>query len=132
MSTATGTTLHLRVLCSGIDWLLNRVFDRFPVVLGRDASCDGRVFEVGKGVQVSRFHARVDLTEGELFVTDLGSTNGTFVGGRRLLPRVPELLGRGPSIEFHLGSLRVIGWCAVASGHAAAPTSRAASRDGAR
>lgn len=33
---------------------------------------------------VSRIHAAVDCLEGNYFVTDLGSTNGTFVNGQRV------------------------------------------------
>lgn len=33
---------------------------------------------------VSRRHAHIFLRDGEVFVEDLGSTNGTFVGGKRL------------------------------------------------
>ena len=37
--------------------------------------------------KVSRRHARITLKNGEYFVEDLGSTNGTFVNrGKRLLP----------------------------------------------
>jgi pSer/pThr/pTyr-binding forkhead associated (FHA) protein len=37
--------------------------------------------------KVSRRHARISRRDGEYFVEDLGSTNGTFINrGRRLLP----------------------------------------------
>lgn len=35
---------------------------------------------------VSRYHARIDRVEEEFFITDLGSTNGTFLNGIRLMP----------------------------------------------
>jgi len=43
--------------------------------------------------KVSRRHARVTLRNGEYFVEDLGSTNGTFLNrGKRLLPGQPQPL----------------------------------------
>lgn len=42
---------------------------------------------------VSRVHARLDLVNGKnVYITDLGSTNGTVVGGTRLQPYQPHLL----------------------------------------
>ncbi len=43
--------------------------------------------------KVSRRHARVVLRNGEYFIEDLGSTNGTFLNrGKRLLPGQPQPL----------------------------------------
>lgn len=54
---------------------------------------------------VSREHARLHIDEGRLFVTDLGSTNGTFLGGKRLEPNTPQLIGKGD--ELLLGRLAI-------------------------
>ena len=51
-----------------------------PVTIGRDA---GQTL-VFADTQVSRFHARVSLVNGEVVVEDLGSTNGTFVHTERI------------------------------------------------
>jgi two-component system cell cycle response regulator len=56
------------------------VLARAPVVLGRDPSCD-LVLEVDN---VSRRHARVREDGERHLLEDLGSTNGTFVGGERV------------------------------------------------
>ena len=49
--------------------------------------------------KVSRRHARITLREGEYFVEDLGSTNGTFVNrGKRLTPGVRQVLNDGDEI----------------------------------
>ncbi len=51
------------------------------VVLGRDESCDLAIDDL----TVSRRHARIDIAGGgELSIVDLGSSNGTFVAGRRI------------------------------------------------
>lgn len=48
---------------------------------------------------VSRFHARIEWTEqGSLVVSDLGSSNGTFVNGRRL--EEPQSLSDGDRVRF--------------------------------
>ena len=62
--------------------------------------------------KVSRRHARITLRNGEYFVEDLGSTNGTFVNrGKRLPPGQPQLLRENDEIivgktflRFHIVS----------------------------
>jgi len=51
-----------------------------PTVLGSGERCD----HVLRDCCVSRCHARVGVEQGRVRVTDLGSTNGTFVNGRRV------------------------------------------------
>src|SRR5512135_3446550 len=76
------------------------------------ASPDGRVIEVRDGdivgrtavgkealeihEEISRRHARFDLSEGMWFIMDLGSSNGTFLEGQRLpsKERVPVRNGQ--------------------------------------
>ncbi len=61
--------------------------------------------------KVSRRHARITFREGQYFLEDLGSTNGTFVNrGKRLLPGRLQLLKDGDEIivgktflRFHVG-----------------------------
>jgi uncharacterized RDD family membrane protein YckC len=73
-------------------------------VIGRERDCD---LPLGDGT-VSRHHAAVGVEGGRVTVRDLGSSNGTFVNGRRLraeaelaagdrlrLGRVRLVLGRG-------------------------------------
>ncbi|MEQ8677595.1 MAG: FHA domain-containing protein [Aggregatilineales bacterium] len=52
---------------------------------------------------VSRIHARLDLDGDDLFLTDLDSTNGTFLADKRLEPEVSTPLQTGN--EFLLGRL---------------------------
>ncbi|MFW5696661.1 MAG: FHA domain-containing protein [Phototrophicaceae bacterium] len=54
---------------------------------------------------VSREHARLQVSDGQLIITDLGSTNGTFLAGERLEPNVPTTIQRGD--ELLLGRLAV-------------------------
>jgi pSer/pThr/pTyr-binding forkhead associated (FHA) protein len=49
--------------------------------------------------KVSRRHARIVYQNGQYFIEDLGSTNGTFVNrGRRLLPGHRQVLQNGDEI----------------------------------
>ncbi|BAT89120.1 hypothetical protein LR48_Vigan09g202800 [Vigna angularis] len=59
---------------------------------------------------VSGVHARIQKKEGNLLVTDLDSTNGTFINDKRLRPGVAATLSPGSSITFgdtHLAMFRV-------------------------
>jgi len=65
------------------------------VVIGRSRECDLRVSDGN----ASRRHAEVTQDGEAWLVTDLGSTNGTFVNrGRRLLPGAPQVLTDGDEI----------------------------------
>ena len=49
--------------------------------------------------KVSRRHARITFREGQYFLEDLGSTNGTFINrGRRLSPGTRQALNDGDEI----------------------------------
>ena len=49
---------------------------------------------------VSGAHAMIDLLDGKVMVTDLTSTNGTFIDGEELLPGVPTQLVVGGEVIF--------------------------------
>ncbi|MEW5721973.1 MAG: FHA domain-containing protein, partial [Thermodesulfobacteriota bacterium] len=69
--------------------------------LGRDYDNDF-VFEFPN---VSGHHCRILLEDGGLAIEDLGSTNGTYVNGRRLPPHRPTPVS--PGDEVTLGSYRL-------------------------
>lgn len=50
--------------------------------------------------RVSGHHAQLELRAAELWLTDLGSTNGTSLNGRRLAPQTPVKLSVGDQIDF--------------------------------
>lgn len=54
---------------------------------------------------VSREHVRLQLRDRRLYIIDLGSANGTFVGNQRLTPEEPHELHDGD--ELLLGRLPV-------------------------
>ncbi|BAY51189.1 ABC transporter ATP-binding protein [Thermostichus vulcanus NIES-2134] len=70
--------------------------DRQQVRIGRDPSND----MVLDHPVVSRFHARLYLQEGQWYLVDLESANGTFVNNRRLEPRKPVVLPTGALVRI--------------------------------
>lgn len=67
------------------------------------------VITIGNGAQsgivlgddsVSSAHARLEYDAGGWFLTDLGSTNGTYVEGVRLAPQIPTQLAYGSIVRF--------------------------------
>lgn len=81
------------------------------ILLGRcvppDAAPESIDFApVGAGEKgVSRQHALIRVDRGAVFVSDLESTNGTFLNGRRLQPHFQHLLVSGDVLR--LGALEI-------------------------
>jgi pSer/pThr/pTyr-binding forkhead associated (FHA) protein len=76
-----------------------------------DLEEDAIIGRVGAGVmldddEVSRYHAIVRVNDDDADITDLGSTNGTFVDGRRLSGRAG--LADGAVIRVGQTELRVV------------------------
>jgi hypothetical protein len=63
------------------------------VVLGRSDQADIPLDDP----YASEFHLRLNYREGRLVLTDLGSTNGTYVNGRRVTS--PVDLSRGDAVQ---------------------------------
>jgi len=81
------------------------------LVLGRLAGPDMPVphldltpFEAAEA-GVSREHIRLEVKDYSLYVTDLGSTNGTFLNGLRVIANQPRIVRDGD--EIRLGQLRL-------------------------
>ena len=89
-------------------WLVRN--DRaFPLaagenVIGRDPRCDVWVEASG----VSRRHACVDVGTETTTITDLDSSNGTFVGGERIAQ--PRILADGDVIELGAATVTFRAW----------------------
>lgn len=74
-----------------------------PVVLGRSQTCD---IAIAGNSALSRRHARLDPVG--LTLTDLGSANGTFVGGVRLAPQISMSLDIGTMFTLANEGFRVV------------------------
>lgn len=70
---------------------LEHLLTEGEMVLGREPSCT----LVFSQPEISRRHASIEVKNGDLWLTDLGSSNGTQVDGRPLPPRHPVLLQLG-------------------------------------
>jgi hypothetical protein len=93
---------------------------RLSVVRGTGALRTGDFFEIGSGITIGRApaseivvddnfasgsHARVYGADGAVYLEDLGSTNGTYVNGRRVATRArlrADDLVRVGEAEFRL------------------------------
>lgn len=64
---------------------LNVKVDKASCVIGRSAQAD----VVIPHEAISRKHCQIEYTNGELFVTDLGSINGVLLDGQKITPNKP-------------------------------------------
>jgi pSer/pThr/pTyr-binding forkhead associated (FHA) protein len=68
-------------------------------IIGRDPNCDVVIgYE-----RASRRHTRITFDGQNYYVTDLNSTNGTYLGRNRLAPDTPELWT--PNVPIRIGDL---------------------------
>lgn len=63
-------------------------------VIGRSPDADIRISDPYS----SEFHARVGIQDGQVVVHDLGSTNGTYINGRRVTS--PTSVSRGDTVQI--------------------------------
>jgi len=85
--------------------------DRTEFTLGRSAEAQPIVPDVDLTAfnayanGVSRLHAAIKLVENHVLVVDLGSSNGTYLNGTRLLPYVETPIANGDLL--FLGKLKL-------------------------
>lgn len=97
---------HLRDLAQGRQ--LSLIYDRSLV--GRESDSvkpEIDLADFGEG-GVSRRHAQIVRAEGQVYVEDLSSSNGTFLNGERLQPGLQTPLKHQDEVRF--GSLRFQYW----------------------
>src|ERR1700712_2530407 len=58
------------------------------MIIGRDANAD----IVASDQSISRKHAKIEQTDGKVTITDLGSSNGTFINDIKLEPAASSFL----------------------------------------
>jgi len=93
-------------------------FDGRPLTMGR-ASDNGIVL---RDARASRHHARIDSRRGSLVLTDVGSTNGSFVNDRRV-----DSVALGPGDRIRLGTTVIVVEALDTGGEGSGPRDRASS-----
>ena len=84
--------------------LSNRVFTiKEETIVGRSNECDITL----AAAHLSRRHAKLVIQDGLLYIKDLGSANGTYLNGKRVVGE--ERLRRGDELKFDTLSFGVIG-----------------------
>src|SRR5580704_17302892 len=73
------------------------------IIIGRSSDLDMVLVED----MVSRRHAKISSTDIEVFIQDMGSTNGTFVNGEKIAGRA--LLHEGDRILVGTSIIKVVG-----------------------
>ena len=76
---------------------------RLGLSLGRHPEL---VDEVVENEKVSKRHLRISAQDGQFYIEDLNSLNGTFLDQRKLQPFTPTPLGYGASVR--LGDLELM------------------------
>lgn len=74
----------------------------FPFSIGRARECDFVV----DSPDVSRLHTQFEFDHQQVFITDLGSTNGTYLNNHPLEPHKPARLRAGD--EINVGNVAVL------------------------
>jgi pSer/pThr/pTyr-binding forkhead associated (FHA) protein len=106
MSAGARISLHLvesgqiLPLAERNEFSLGRVAEGQPIMPDIDLT-PYKAYENG----VSRLHALLKLVNNHVLILDLGSSNGTYVNGNRLVPSVERPLNHGDMI--HLGKLKI-------------------------
>ncbi len=93
----SGQIIHL---ADRKEFTLGRTVEGQPILPDVDLS-PFDAFTLG----VSRLHAALRIINGELVLTDLGSSNGTRVNGQKIVPHVDYPLNHGDIIT--LGKLKI-------------------------
>jgi hypothetical protein len=93
-----GTELVLPIVVTG-----RMTMGRYDLEMDEKAHLDLMPYG-GQRAGVSRMHAVLYRTQHTISLADLGSTNGTYLNGMRLVPHQPRLLREGD--EIRLGNMQ--------------------------
>jgi len=93
------------VVRKGTDALTSEyVFDRVPVLVGRDQAVVGLCLA---DPSVSRVHASLDVRDGAIWARDARSTNGTLFGGARIATNWVQLGDVNGKFELVVGAFHL-------------------------
>lgn len=60
--------------------VIKKTVSKSSCIIGRSSSCDLVLALEG----ISRQHCKLDIEDGNIFITDLGSTNGVLINGEKI------------------------------------------------
>lgn len=87
-----------RLYSRGLNNCIQISLQNLPMTIGKMEGCVD--YELPNST-ISRIHARLTKDEnGQIFLADLGSTNGTYHNGERLRPQIPTPIVPGDEIGF--------------------------------
>ncbi len=87
---------------------VERSFTQTPVFIGRKAG-EGQ-FDI-EDKRASKLHASLEVHQGQLFLRDAASTNGTVWNGARIAPNEWTHVGPvGSTVSFRIGGTEVTAW----------------------
>jgi diguanylate cyclase (GGDEF)-like protein len=66
------------------------------MIIGRDPAADISVSDQG----ISRKHAKITKDQGKVYITDSGSSNGTFINDKKIEPQKPSPLAKEDMIKL--------------------------------
>lgn len=87
------------------DWYIKSLEDNREIKVSREQFILGKSKERAHGIisgntAISRVHCEIILDGNQAYVTDLGSSNGTFVNGRRIQQGVHEEITEGSKLRL--------------------------------
>ena len=85
------------------EFTLGRISDNQPIMPDVDLT-PYQAFDHG----VSRLHAVIRLLNGQVTVMDLGSSNGSYLNGVRLIPNIDSHLGHGDILALGKFKIQII------------------------
>jgi hypothetical protein len=97
---STGRLIELPPVAEAYVGRVDAAHGIFPEV---DLTADG-----GLDGGVSRQHAKIHQQGSSYLVEDIGSANGTFLNGQRLVPYLPHMLKDGDELQFGSVKLEVV------------------------
>ena len=87
----------LTLFSRNLDKTVRIGLEKLPLTIGKMEGCVDRVLGDSS---VSRIHCRLQKEAGKLAIIDLGSTNGTFLNGIKLIPRQSTFIDEGDEIRI--------------------------------
>lgn len=93
---ANQPTLRFRSINAPVS--INLQINSGEYVIGKSADKVDGVISFNKAI--SRVHCKITYQNGNYYITDLGSANGTFVNSKRILAQCPEIIKNGDAVRL--------------------------------